>query len=181
MRVFLDEINIQIGGLSRDLPYVGGHHPVCWRSEWNKKQRKEESTPNPHFCFHVTDWAGTSLLIFSCPWTETYAINSPGSQVFRDHWLFWISSLLIGRLWDFLASSVVWAKYITYFIYNTIYYATLQCNLLWRTLRNTLTKQLAYMHTKFNYEAIHSTNMLMPTVSFSQKGFHVNSLVGKTY
>ena len=44
VRVFLDEINIWIGRLSKadGPPNVTGPCPICWRPEWNKRLNKKE-------------------------------------------------------------------------------------------------------------------------------------------
>lgn len=61
------------------LPRVDGPQPIF---EGLLELKAEEGTKNSCLFSCLTVWAELSYLIFSCPWTGIYTINSPGSQAF---------------------------------------------------------------------------------------------------
>ena len=73
--------------LQTAFPSVGGHRPVHWGSEQNKRWRKKELAPLS--CLSARAW--TFHCIFSCPWTGIY------TMVLLGLWL------IYGRLGDVLA------------------------------------------------------------------------------
>ena len=62
------------------LPDVSPHHPIHWRAEQNKRQRKEEFLP-----FFPASVLELAFLIF-LPQTRIYIIGSCGSQAFGWDW-----------------------------------------------------------------------------------------------
>ena len=116
------------------LPNVGGHHPIIWGHEWNKKAEEGQIWSLYLSCniyllqlLYVGAqafglWLGLNtispqyLSFWVC--TETYTIDSPGFQAFELEPAFLAFQLAGGRLWDFSVSIIVWVSFIiNLFIY----------------------------------------------------------------
>ena len=87
VKMFLDEINIWIGRLSKPdfaLLKVGGFHPIRWRSEYNKENKKAEGE-GTGLC--LTAWVWILFFFLPClqTWTEALISAQPAFRLEPHH------------------------------------------------------------------------------------------------
>lgn len=114
LRVFPDETGIWICGFSQvDCP------PQCvWASANPLRAWIEQKAEEEGICSLCSPPTSARTMVFSCPWTETYTINCPGSQAFRltlqlHHQLSRISSLQLLNLLIIIHTHI----YVIYILY----------------------------------------------------------------